>query len=144
MSIRTLPAPGTVFCSCDCAFRKARLMSDNTKRGIVFAAILLVILYALGLRIDHPKSGLKNALGTAESSVAIYWHKSEISVGDKVLVTTKIPGKSPKLALVNNVNTDYVDVQTGDGFERVTRSDVRGSLVMIFPFLGTFLGFVGL
>ena len=52
-------------------------MSDNSKRGIVFAAILLVILYALGLRIDHPKSGLKNALGTAESSVAVYWHKSD-------------------------------------------------------------------
>ena len=33
-------------------------MSDNSKRGIVFAAILLVVLYALGLRIDHPKSGL--------------------------------------------------------------------------------------
>ena len=65
-------------------------------------------------------------------------------VGDKVLVTTKIPGKSPKLALVNNVNTDYVDVQTSDGFERVTRSDVRGSLVLVFPFLGTFLGFAGL
>ena len=119
-------------------------MSDNSKRGIVFAIILLVILYALGLRVDHPKSGLKNALGTAESSVAVYWHKSEISVGDKVLVTTKIPGKSPKLALVNNVNTDYVDVQTSDGFERVTRSEVRGSLVLVFPFLGTFLGFAGL
>lgn len=119
-------------------------MSDNSKRGIVFAAILLVILYALGLRIDHPKSGLKNALGTAESSVAIYWHKSEISVGDKVLVTTKTPGKSPKLALVNNVNTDYVDIQTDDGFQRVPIKNVRGSLVMVFPFIGTILGFVGL
>ena len=119
-------------------------MSDNSKRGIVFAAILLVILYALGLRIDHPKSGLKNALGTAESSVAVYWHKSEISVGDKVLVTTNIPGKSPKLALVNNVNTDYVDIQTDDGFQRVPINNVRGSLVMVFPFIGTILGFVGL
>ena len=40
-------------------------MSDNVKRGIVFAAILGVILFALGLRVDHPKSGLKNALGSA-------------------------------------------------------------------------------
>ena len=119
-------------------------MSDNTKRGIIFALILLVILYALGLRVGHPKAGLKNALGTAESSVAIYWHKSEIAVGDKVIVTTKQPGKSPELALVNNVNTDSIDVQTSDGFERISSKDVHGSLVMVFPFIGTLLGMVGL
>ena len=119
-------------------------MSDNTKRGIVFAAILLVILYFLGLRADHPKSGLKNALGTAESSIAVYWHKSEISVGDKVLITTKAPGKSPQIALVNNVNTDSIDVQIQGGFERVNLEDVHGSLVMVLPFLGTLISAVGL
>jgi len=119
-------------------------MSDNTKRGIIFAAILLVILYALGLRADHPKSGLKNALGTAESSIAVYWHKSEISVGDKVIITTKAPGKSPQIALVNNVNTDSIDVQIQGGFERVKLEDVHGSLVMILPFIGTLVSAVGL
>ena len=119
-------------------------MSDNTKRGIVFAAILLVILYGLGLRADHPKSGLKNALGTAESSIAVYWHKSEISVGDKVIITTKAPGKSPQIALVNNVNTDSIDVQIQGGFERVNLEDVHGSLVMVLPFLGTLISAVGL
>lgn len=119
-------------------------MSDNTKRGIVFAAILLVILYVLGLRVDHPKSGLKNALGTAESSIAVYWHKSEISVGDKVIITTKAPGKSPQIALVNNVNTDSIDVQIQGGFERVNLEDVHGSLVMVLPFLGTLISAVGL
>ena len=119
-------------------------MSDNTKRGIVFVAILLVILYVLGLRADHPKSGLKNALGTAESSIAVYWHKSEISVGDKVIITTKAPGKSPQIALVNNVNTDSIDVQIQGGFERVNLEDVHGSLVMVLPFLGTLISAVGL
>ena len=119
-------------------------MSDNSKRGIVFAAILLVILYALGLRIDHPKSGLKNALGTAESSLAVYWHKSEVSVGDKVVITTKTPGLSPQLALVNNVNTDSVDVQITGGFERVALKDVHGTLVLVFPFIGTLLSIIGL
>lgn len=119
-------------------------MSENKKRGVVFAAILLVILYALGLRVDHPKSGLKNALGTAESSIAVYWHKSEISVGDKVIVTTKAPGKSPQIALVNNVNTDSIDVQIQGGFERVKLGNVHGSLVMVLPFLGTLISAVGL
>jgi hypothetical protein len=119
-------------------------MSDNTKRGIVFAAILLVILYVLGLRADHPKSGLKNALGTAESSIAVYWQKSEISVGDKVIITTKAPGKSPQIALVNNVNTDSIDVQIQGGFERVKLEDVHGSLIMVLPFLGTLISAVGL
>jgi hypothetical protein len=119
-------------------------VSDNSKRGIVFAAILLVILYALGLRIDHPKSGLKNALGTAESSLAVYWHKSEISVGDKVVITTKTPGKSPQIALVNNVNSDSIDVQILGGFERVKMENVHGTLVMVFPFLGTLLSTIGL
>ena len=119
-------------------------MSDNSKRGIVFAVFLLVILYALGLRVDHPKSGLKNALGTAESSVAVYWHKSELSVGDKVVITTKAVGKSPQLALVNNVNADSVDVQITGGFERVAMKDVHGTLVLVFPFLGTLLSTIGL
>ena len=118
-------------------------MSDNSKRGIVFAAILLVILYVLGLRIDHPKSGLKNALGTAESSLAVYWHKSEISVGDKVVITTKTPGKSPQIALVNNVNTDSIDVQILGGFERVKMEKVHGTLVLVFPFIGTLLSAIG-
>ena len=63
-------------------------MSDNTKRGIVFALILLAILFALGLRVDHPKSGLKNALGSASSSIAVYWHHSKISPGEKIVVLT--------------------------------------------------------
>ena len=116
-------------------------MSDNTKRGIIFALILLVILYALGLRVGHPKAGLKNA---KFQKIDLAKEESEIAVGDKVIVTTKKPGKSPELALVNNVNTDSIDVQTSDGFERVSSKDVHGSLVMVFPFIGTLLGMVGL
>ncbi len=119
-------------------------MSDNTKRGFVFAAILLIILFALGLRIDHPKSGLRNALGSASSSIAVYWHHSTLSAGEKIVIVTDKPGLDPVLAIVNNVNTDYVDIQTDDGFQRVPINNVRGSLVMVFPFIGTILGFVGL
>ena len=119
-------------------------MSDNTKRDFVFTALLLVILFFLGLRIDHPKSGLRNALGSASSSIAVYWDDAEISAGERVIVNTGKPNLDPVLAIVNNVSAEYVDIQSDDGFQRVPRSDVKGSLVMVFPFVGTLLGFVGL
>lgn len=119
-------------------------MSDNTKRGIIFSVILLAILFALGLRIDHPKSGLKNALGPAPSSIAVYWHKSELSAGDRVIAKVEQPELSPVLAIVNNVSPDFIDIQTNEGFQRIPTEDVKGSLVMVFPFIGTLLGLVGL
>ena len=60
------------------------------------------------------------------------------------MVVTDKPGLDPVLAIVNNVNTDYVDIQTNEGFQIVPIKNVRGSLVMVFPFVGTVLGFVGL
>ena len=119
-------------------------MSDNSKRGIVFALILTIILYALGLRIDHPKSGLKNAVGSADSSLAIYWHHSKVTVGEKVLVITGIAARDPQLAIVNNVSPGFIDVQTDGGFAHIPMKNVRGSLVVILPFLGKLLSVFGL
>jgi hypothetical protein len=119
-------------------------VSDNVKRGIVFAAILGVILFALGLRIDHPKSGLRNALGSAESSVVVYWHQSKLSVGEKVIVILDKPALDPALAIINNINPDSIDVSTTGAFERVPNENVKGTLVMVFPFIGSLLGVFGL
>ncbi|MSV64455.1 MAG: hypothetical protein F2845_06665 [Actinobacteria bacterium] len=119
-------------------------MKDNTKRGIVFTVILLVVLFALGLRIEHPKSGLKNALGSAESSLAVYWHHSKLSVGEKVVVMGSVQTKNPMLAIVNNVSADSVDIQTDGAFERIPMKNVRGSLVMVFPFIGMLFDAIGL
>ncbi len=119
-------------------------MSDNVKRGIVFAAILGVILFALGLRIDHPKSGLRNALGSAESSVVVYWHQSKLSVGEKVIVILDKPALDPAVAIINNINPDSIDVSTTGAFERIPNEKVKGTLVVVFPFIGSFLGAFGL
>ena len=119
-------------------------MSDNVKRGIVFVAILGVILFALGLRVDHPKSGLKNALGSAESSIVVYWHQSKLSVGEKVLVILDKSALDPAVAIVNNINPDSIDVSTTGAFDRIPNANVKGSLIMVFPFIGTLLGAFGL
>ncbi|CAB4343452.1 unannotated protein [freshwater metagenome] len=124
--------------------RRGAGLKDNTKRGIVFTVILLVVLFALGLRIEHPKSGLKNALGSAESSLAVYWHHSKLSVGEKVVVMGSVQTKNPMLAIVNNVSADSVDIQTDGAFERIPMKNVRGSLVMVFPFIGMLFDAIGL
>ena len=119
-------------------------MSDNTKRGLAFSVILAMVLFFLGLRIDHPRSGLKNAVGSAQSSLAIYWHHSKVSVGEKVLVNTGIAANDPQLAIVNNVSAGFIDVQTDGGFAHIPMKNVQGSLVVILPFLGKVLGVFGL
>lgn len=124
--------------------RRGAGLKDNTKRGIVFTVILLVVLFALGLRIEHPKSGLKNALGSAQSSLAVYWHHSKLSVGEKVVVMGSVQTKNPMLAIVNNVSADSVDIQTDGAFERIPMKNVRGSLVMVFPFIGMLFDAIGL
>lgn len=124
--------------------RRGAGLKDNTKRGIVFTVILLVVLFALGLRIEHPKSGLKNALGSAQSSLAVYWHHSKLSVGEKVVVMGSVQSKNPMLAIVNNVSADSVDIQTDGAFERIPMKNVRGSLVMVFPFIGMLFDAIGL
>ena len=124
--------------------RRGAGLKDNTKRGIVFTVILLVVLFALGLRIEHPKSGLKNALGSAQSSLAVYWHHSKLSVGEKVVVMGSVQSKNPMLAIVNNVSADSVDIQTDGAFERIPMKNVRGSLVMVFPFIGMLFDAIGM
>ncbi|MEI6812185.1 MAG: hypothetical protein WCK72_05305 [Actinomycetes bacterium] len=124
--------------------RRGAGLKDNTKRGIVFTVILLVVLFALGLRIEHPKSGLKNALGSAQSSLAVYWHHSKLSVGEKVVVMGSVQTKNPMLAIVNNVSADSVDIQTDGAFERIPMKNVRGSLVMVFPFIGMLFDAIGM
>jgi len=124
--------------------RRGAGVKDNTKRGIVFTVILLVVLFALGLRIEHPKSGLKNALGSAQSSLAVYWHHSKLSVGEKVVVMGSVQTKNPMLAIVNNVSADSVDIQTDGAFERIPMKNVRGSLVMVFPFIGMLFDAIGM
>lgn len=124
--------------------RRGAGLKDNTKRGIVFTVILLVVLFALGLRIEHPKSGLKNALGSAQSSLAVYWHHSKLSVGEKVIVMGSVQTKNPMLAIVNNVSADSVDIQTDGAFERIPMKNVRGSLVMVFPFIGMLFDAIGM
>jgi hypothetical protein len=113
------------------------------KRGSAVIAIF-ALLFIFGIRVDHPKSGLRSALGGATKSVAVYRETTNVKVGDKVLANLGIPEKSPTLAFVRSINGDNIDLQSDVEMERVQRDAIRGHLIAIVPFVGAILGVIGL
>jgi ABC-type Na+ efflux pump permease subunit len=117
------------------------------KKLVTYPLIAVLVLgagYALGLRFDHPHSGLKNALGSATSSVALYRHNANYDQGSIVVVNTGDKEVDPALARVSNVSPDGVDIQSGAQIQRVQATAVKGELLVIIPFIGALLSLVGL
>ena len=110
------------------------------------AAVLaiLIALFLFGIRVDHPKSGLRSALGSASTSIAIYRETANVKVGDKVLANLESAEKSPTLAFVRSVDGNNFDLQSDAEMERIQVEAIRGHLIAIVPFLGSILGVVGL
>lgn len=109
----------------------------------LITAIIITASFVLGLRFDHPQSGLKNALGSAPSSIALYRHTSTYGKGDIVLVNTGDKNLDPSLAKVSNVSKDGVDIQSGPQIQRVDAQAVKGKLLVIIPFIGTIFSALG-
>ena len=119
-------------------------MLSKILRPLILAVLVFGILFAFGLRIDHPKSGLKSALGSANSSLVIYWHGSDVKKGDKIVVSTGKKDQDPALAIVVNAAKGFTDIQAGSVLARVPVKNVHGSLLAIVPFIGAILSVVGL
>jgi hypothetical protein len=118
-------------------------MSETLKR--ISAAVAVVFLLGLlGFRVGHPSSGLSTALGSASSSVVIYKASKDLSQGDKIFGTSEDPSLSPVLGEVSETGKDYYSVQNGKFLERVTKENTRGKLIVVIPFFGVILGWVGL
>jgi len=121
--------------------RRAKVL---TRRGKVIIGVVvgLVLLFALGIRVTHPQSGMEHALGSAESSIAIYRVTDSYSLDDKVVVA--LPENGPALGIVRGVVDGSLDVQIGGTLYRLAIDDVDGKMVVIIPFLGYPLSWVGL
>jgi hypothetical protein len=117
--------------------------ATNQKR-IGAVALVLVILFALGLRLGHPHDGLKNALGSAQSGIVLYKKGADLSTGAKVMVNMDAPAKSPIIAFIVKTNGESVDIQSGANVETVKSSQIYGKLIAVIPFIGQVLSFVGL
>jgi len=103
----------------------------------VILALVCGLLSIAGLRVAHPKSGLSSALGSAETSIAIYHSTSKITKGDKILVDSGAPKSDPALAVVNNVSEDNLDIQVNSNLVRVSvKKDLHGKLIAVVPFVG--------
>jgi len=119
-------------------------VSSRVLRPIILLIILLLILMGAGLRFDHPESGLKSALGPANSSIAVYWHGNSVAKGDKLVVSTGKPGQDPALALVTGISPGFVDIQSGRELQRIATNQVHGKLIAIIPFIGIIVNLIGL
>jgi hypothetical protein len=109
----------------------------------LIAVLVITAGYFAGLRFDHPQSGLKNALGSAKSSIALYRHNSNFDKGNIVVVNTGDKSLDPALAKVSTVSKDGVDIQSGPQIQRVEAKAVKGKLLVIIPFIGTLLSVLG-
>ena len=119
-------------------------MLYSMRKPIGIAALVIVLAFALGLRVSHPHSGLKNALGSASSGIVIYKKANDFAVGNKILVTTKDENTSPVLAIVRSIDKDKLEVQSGIATDTIDASAAYGKLIVMVPFIGTVAQVLGL
>jgi hypothetical protein len=119
-------------------------MSQSARRNTTITVLVLAVLIAFGLRFDHPRGGLANALGPAKTTIAVYLHGHEYKNGDKIIAKSEVKGASPAVVVIVNVGPDFYDVQNEKILERVKKKDVQGKLLAIIPFLGFPFQIIGL
>lgn len=117
---------------------------NRSVRPIVFALIFILIFSLLGFRVAHPKSGLRSAAGAADTSLVAYKHSDTFQRGDKVVIRLEKSDISPAIGIVQMVDEQTIQIQTGDLLINVPKSDVKGKLFGVFPFIGTLFTIIGL
>lgn len=113
------------------------------QKPLIFLLLLSVIFLVLGFRVQHPKNGLSNALGSAESSLVIVRQTEEIKPGDKVVAAAQV-GESPVLGIVATVSEDSIELHVENGIARTTQDKVSGKLLIVIPFVGYIFNAIGL
>ena len=125
----------------------SRLQGIINRRRLFKAAIFLGVYFILtgplGFGIAHPESGLKSAAGSATSSVAIMRTGHNATAGDTVIANNPIAGQSPVLAIVASVSKNGYALNTDTGLLNVKKADVHGRLVLVVPFIGIVLNWIG-
>jgi hypothetical protein len=85
--------------------------------------------------IVHPRSGAAISLGTVKNSLIAISRGSNVAVGDKIVVS--VGGKdSPELVVVQSVAPQSVLTTANGRIQVVTRAQIRGRVLALFPFLG--------
>ena len=112
-------------------------------KAAIFLGVYFILTGPLGFGIAHPESGLKSAAGSATSSVAIMRTGHNATAGDTVIANNPIAGQSPVLAIVASVSKNGYALNTDTGLLNVKKADVHGRLVLVVPFIGIVLNWIG-
>jgi len=118
-------------------------MLNRVKKPLAALLILFLLLFLFGFRIAHPKDGLANALGSAQSSLVIVKKASVYKSGDKIVAQPQV-GKSPVLGIIASAEGGSLELILEKSVARTTPEDVSGKLVLVIPFVGYLLSVVGL
>lgn len=113
-------------------------------RILLVAVVVALFMSLIGFRVGHPQSGLRSAVGSAESSIVLYRQTEKLAAGDRVLVDIGDPSLSPATSIIRNINEDSIDVQAGDLLVTVEPEKIKGKILALFPFIGSILGVFGL
>ena len=98
----------------------------------------------IGFRVGHPQSGLRSAVGSAESSIVLYRQTEKLAAGDRVLVDIGDKNLSPATSIIRTVNEATVEVQAGELLVAVEREKVKGKILALIPFVGAIFSLIGL
>jgi hypothetical protein len=112
-------------------------------KAAIFLGVYFILTGPLGFGVSHPESGLKSAAGSATSSVAIMRTGNIATAGDTVIANNPIAGQSPVLAIVASVSKDGYALNSDTGLLVVEKADVHGRLVLVVPFIGIVLNWIG-
>ena len=116
---------------------------ERFKKPLIVVAIL-VVLYALGFRIEHPKSGFKTAVGSASSSIVLVQKADNYGVGQKIVGASASKELSPVLGQVTAVSGTTYSVTNGVFLESIEAKNINGKMIVVLPFLGYLLNIIGL
>ncbi|MEN9324781.1 MAG: hypothetical protein RL414_535 [Actinomycetota bacterium] len=119
-------------------------MNNSFARKTGIALLVIVALFAFGIRASHPHGGLTNALGSAKSGIAIYKKTQTVDTGAKIVYVSDKKEISPALGSVIGKNPKYYDIENGQFLEGVNPENVQGKLLFVVPFLGYIANLVGL
>jgi len=113
--------------------------------GIGLVVVLVgALMFSIGFRVGHPNSGLRSAVGSAESSIVLYRQTEKLSAGDRVLVDIGDPLLSPATSIIQSIAENSVVVQAGGITVTVEEDKVKGKILALVPFVGSILSIFGI
>ena len=112
--------------------------------GIGLVVVLVcALMFSIGFRVGHPNSGLRSAVGSAESSIVLYRQTEKLAAGDRVLVDIGDPELSPATSIIQSIDESSIVVQAGGLTVTVTQKEVKGKILALVPFIGAIFSVLG-